>query len=164
MIHVTTAMLSPRLTGSLSPLRFSPSQGGQGLRGAKFYMAVGRPDLAATYKRRIGIRWGLFAGGATMFVAGLGIGLAGAFREPEDKTMQLAGAITATAGLLLTTSASVFDRFAPAHPVEPAVAKSLIDEHNATLRRRLGLAPIARVRVGAQLTRTSAGFSFGGSF
>ena len=78
--------------------------------------------------------------------------------------MVIAGAATGTAGLLLTTAANVFNYFAPAHPVEPAVAKSLIDEHNAALRQRLGLGPLARIRVGAQLTRTAAGLSLSGSF
>lgn len=99
-----------------------------------------------------------------MFVVGLGVAIAGSLADPPDDTMKIAGLATATGGLLLTASANVFNYFAPTHPIEPAVAKNLIDEHNAALRKRLGLGPLARVQVGPQLTRSSAGVAVGGSF
>jgi len=164
-IQVSTAMLSPRKNNSISPRRFSPTTAsGTSLRGARFYIHMGRPDLAKIYTRRLRIRWSLYASGATLFVGGLGIALAGVLQDPEDRTLKIAGSITAVVGSLTMTSARAFDYFAPAHPIEPAVAKEMIDAHNAALRTRLNLGPIANVRIGAQLSRGSAGLSVGGSF
>ena len=168
-ITVTTAMLSPGVTRSgayyLHPRRFVPTKGGNGLKGVHFYDVIERPDLAATYRKRIAIRWGLFGGGAALFVGGLGVALAGVLRDPQNNSMKITGSVIMVTGLLTTTAAGIYARHAPAHPIEPAVAKNLIDEYNADLRTQLGLkTPTAHVRVQPQLTAAGAGISVSGRF
>ncbi|MCH9682684.1 MAG: hypothetical protein K0V04_14710 [Deltaproteobacteria bacterium] len=163
-IEVTTAMLSPARNNSLSPRRFQPTLGGASLRGVLFYEAIDRPDLGATFKRRQRIRWSLYGAGAGLFVGGLATTLVGVLRDPQSGPLKLGGAITMVAGLVTMSSAQVFNHFAPSHPIEPAVAKDLIDQHNAGLRRQLGMGPTARVRVAPQVGRSMAGVSVSGRF
>ncbi len=163
-ITVSTAMLSPGRNNSLSPRRFQPTIGGASLRGVLFYQAIDRPDLAEVFVRRQRIRWSLYGSGAALFVGGVATMLVGVLRQPESRPLQIAGSVMGVAGLLTMSSAQAFNHFAPSHPIEPAVAKNLIDEHNAAVRRRLGLGPTARVRVSPQVSGSMAGVSLSGRF
>lgn len=160
-IRVTTAMLSPRRNNSLSPRRFVPVLGdGTPLEGARFYLEIDRPDLAAEYKKRQRIRWALYGTGAALYVGGLSVALVGVLGDPKNRKMQIGGAITGTVGLLTIAGGGWYNHFNPSHPIEPAVAKDLIDQHNAALQR----GPTARVGVAPLVSGTTAGLRVSGRF
>lgn len=163
-IVVTTAMLSPGRNNTLVPRRFVPTKGGAGLQGAVFYEAVGRPDLAATYTKRRWTRWTLFGAGAVLIVGGTALGLAGALSTPENKGLKFGGAAVAVGGLMTVSASQIYNHFAPAHPIEPALAKNLIDEYNAGVRTQLSLGPLSAVRIGPQVSGSFAGMRVSGRF
>ena len=95
----------------------------------------GRADLAAQFRRKYTARLVLYWGG----VAISGVGLIVMFASVgSEGTSGLWIGMGLTFGGLLPMLASLFIN---PHPVEPAEARRLADEHNQRLRERLGLPP-----------------------
>jgi hypothetical protein len=158
-------------TGRIVSTWSVPMQGkyGEALKGAKFYEYVGKPEYAATYKKRQLTRGVLFAAGAAVAAGGgayWGAGLQetaesykgqgspcwglldGDYEEtPEYRTCakKITDAnktVTMVAGTLvgLGTVTLIVPFFIDAHPVKSNERSRLVDEYNDALKKELGLA------------------------
>ncbi|MFN7144679.1 MAG: hypothetical protein ACK4YP_12965 [Myxococcota bacterium] len=155
-----------------------PMQGryGEALSGPKFYEYLGRPDDAATFRKRQTVRVGTMIGG----IAGVGAGGAlllamrtdpygpggcdrfydeDYFETPAsdrcyaDAEKQNAMATLVGGGVMgLGTIAIMVPLFIDPHPVKTNERSRLVDEHNEKLREELGLPKVRPTSLGATLS------------
>ncbi len=128
------------------------------LRGADFYKAVGRPDLAQIYLRNRSVIGALNISAAVLFVGGLAAGIAYSVVvgkdgcsscDPPRENNELQAILVGTGGIfggagLLGTILIIIGSYLPQHPVTAPQARKLIDDHNLELKRQLNLSPDAR--------------------
>lgn len=131
------------------------------LSSEEFYLALGREDLANSFSRSNGLRWGLFAGGLVGAAAG-----AAAFsygntgrcirRSATDQygCLETDGEWLRTPGLVLMIAGGLaipIGIFLDPHPIDANEARRLVDQHNARLKVELGLAAAASPTTPARL-------------
>ena len=121
------------------------------LSGTAFYNEIGRPDLAAKYRRRKIIKWTSF--GVVVVSAGALVGVYVAASKGLDacdlgddacyddvEKRALVGTIAVSGVALIGTLVYYWYRLHP-HPISEGEAKRLAGEHNEKLRESLRLAP-----------------------
>ncbi len=132
--------------------RFSVAYQGKSrvpLEGEAFYQAIGRTDLADSYRARSGTRLGLLLGGGAVTLGGTAMMLGGiggrCVRENaasydclqrEHQELLIPGILLGTAGAV----AMVVGAALQSHPVEVLEARRLAEEYNEKLKGELGLA------------------------
>lgn len=102
------------------------------LKGASFYSYMGHDDLAAQYKKRNTIRWGIVGGGLVLSGVG-GMMMMQDLGSLDSSNMQL-GTGLLTVGILAVGGANFFNP----NPVDPPTAYRLADEFNDELAEELG--------------------------
>ena len=155
------------LTGAGAKLWKQPWQGAQRklLRGASFYEAIGRHDLASRYRQNLG--WKV----ATTVIGSLvvGYGAYSAYKESSAPADQSILKLEGVGGMLLVTGGAVLailPWFWSCQPIDAVEARRLAAEHNQRLKVRLGLAAndgssedAKPEPVGARVTLTVAPFA-----
>jgi hypothetical protein len=124
------------------------------LSGEDFYVALGRSDLAASYRARATAKTWLTVSGLVGLVGGASVIIAGALTQgpctTEDSLTQvcvayqqvnppllIGGAVIGAAGLAVAIVGFTFN----SNPVGAAEARSLVEEYDRKLRKELGLPP-----------------------
>lgn len=120
------------------------------LRGADFYMAVGRKDLADKYKRNDNLKLTVSILGGVTCVVGAALMLDAFRRYEHDRlsgevdrtdepsfwsTEQILGWTVAGVGAVM----ALVPWFISSYPVQGEEARRLVDEHNQKLKAELGL-------------------------
>ena len=131
------------VTTSIQHGKFYQGQYHRPLKGAEFYEAVHRPDLADSYRTRRNWTWGvalttLVASPAVFFVTENAD-----HNRPERRKWSDAQLTTgyAVAGVLAAVSFATFMgiRYIGFHPIEPHEARRITNEYNRQLADELGI-------------------------
>jgi hypothetical protein len=146
------------------------------LRGDEFFTRVGRPDLAARWSTRQGVRKALMAFGVIFMAGGIAALVSGPIitsrpsctmystvdpglciaHGESDSNALIAGVVGGLAGLGAGTGLLIGGAVMRAAPVSTGEAEQLSDAHNRRLRHTLGL---EEVRLAPSLSPTFAGAS-----
>lgn len=114
---------------------------GARLRGASFYSAVGRRDLAAEYRLRSGLKYGLgYGGGVAFVVVGTGMAVVTLLNGTDgiaENPVFIGGLVLVGVGSLGIAIASAVRT----HPLQMNERRRLADEHNEDLLEALRLGP-----------------------
>jgi len=187
-IGVAGAFTTNSETGAMQPAGVLAWRGiyGKPLPGADFYDAVGRPDLAASYRSRSHLRTALAVPGLTIAVGGTvamftGLEMLATSKPGSNGRMKtalnvfLAGCIAEPLGGVLALPAMAVNP----DPVSVPEILQLADEHNRALRESLGLpvsdeemdaparataTPAPKLALGIQLAPGGAGLSLTTTF
>lgn len=117
------------------------------IAGADLYDAIGRPDLAATYRDRLTRKLILVGTGLALTMGG-GVYILAAFPKGNSQSAQQAqaaqdaarnamtvGAVISTGGLVL----AAIGAFLRVDPLDASEARRLVDEYDRRLQEKLGL-------------------------
>jgi hypothetical protein len=150
VITVTTNKYGSSVSTGIQPVQGKYKKP---LPGATFYDTVERPDLAASYRRTIGWKWGLGISGALVGLGGLtymvygitdsvgvcsrsqlgaALGGDGSGCHQDSTTPLIVGGSAATAGFIALLVGVYLDP----HPVDAPGARRIADEYNQRLRAR----------------------------
>jgi len=152
-------------TGALLATWSIPFQGKykKPLEGVDFYQAIGREDLAAKFNQVMAVRNPLVYSGLALIAVGLAVPLVG-FVTTDWSTPYNYSPVSLFAGLGISvvgfTLWGVGIHMDP-NPVTAIEARQLVDEHNTSLRKKLGLPPL---RASLQIGGDRLGLRLSGAF